>query len=131
MINTLSQTIEQLSKEKGIDPEIVHRALEDAMVAAARKYFKTEEDLQATFDPETGTIDVFAVREIVEEIEDLGGFLRWMDASVEMELLNAEGALKHEQLERQRFFPHLNARGLFSAIRSREAVSKGSLEVTM
>jgi len=70
MINTLSQTIEQLSKEKGIDPQIVHRALEDAMVAAARKYFKTEEDLQASFDPETGTIDVFAVREIVEEVED-------------------------------------------------------------
>jgi N utilization substance protein A len=70
MINTLSQTIEQLSKEKGIDPQIVHRALEDAMVAAARKFFKTEEDLQASFDPETGTIDVFAVREIVEEVED-------------------------------------------------------------
>jgi len=70
MINTLSQTIDQLSKEKGIDPEIVHRALEDAMVAAARKFFKTEEDLQASFDPETGTIDVFAVREIVEELDD-------------------------------------------------------------
>ena len=70
MVNTLSQTIEQLSKEKGIDPEVVYRALEDAMVAAARKYFKTEEDLQASIDPETGTIDVFAVKEIVETVED-------------------------------------------------------------
>jgi transcription termination/antitermination protein NusA len=70
MVNTLSQTIEQLSKEKGIDPEVVYRALEDAMVAAARKYFKTEEDLQASIDPETGTIDVFAVKEIVETVEN-------------------------------------------------------------
>jgi N utilization substance protein A len=70
MVNTLSQTIEQLCKEKGIDSEVVFRALEDAMVAAARKYFKTEEDLQASYDPETGTIDVFAVKEIVDEVED-------------------------------------------------------------
>lgn len=70
IVNTLSQTIEQLSKEKGIDPKVVYRALEDAMVAAARKFFKTEEDLQASFDPETGKIEVFAVREIVEEVED-------------------------------------------------------------
>ena len=70
MVNALSQTIEQLSKEKGIDPQVVYRALEDAMVAAARRFFKTEEELQATIDPETGQIEVFAVREIVEEVED-------------------------------------------------------------
>jgi N utilization substance protein A len=70
MVNTLSQTIEQLCKEKGIDSEVVFRALEDAMVAAARKYFKTEEDLQASYDPETGKIDIFAVKEIVDEVED-------------------------------------------------------------
>jgi transcription termination/antitermination protein NusA len=70
MANTLTQTIEQISKEKGIDPTIIQRALEDAMVAAAKKYFKTEEDLQARYDPETGTIDVFAVKRIVEEVVD-------------------------------------------------------------
>jgi len=70
MVNQLIQMIEQLSKEKGIDPDIVYRALEDAMVAAARKYFKTEEDLQASLDPETGLIDVFAVKEIVETVEN-------------------------------------------------------------
>jgi len=70
MANTLSQTIEQLSKEKGIDPTVVYRAVEDAMVAAARRYFRTEEELQATIDPETGTIEVFAVKEIVENVEN-------------------------------------------------------------
>ncbi|MBI4445819.1 MAG: transcription termination/antitermination protein NusA [Acidobacteria bacterium] len=70
MANTLTQTIEQISKEKGINPEIIQHALEDAMVAAAKKYFKTNEDLQARFDPETGTIEVFAVKRIVEEVTD-------------------------------------------------------------
>lgn len=70
MANILSQTIEQISKEKGIEPEVIQRALEEAMVAAAKKYFKTAEELQARYDPETGTIDVFAVKEIVEEVAD-------------------------------------------------------------
>lgn len=70
MVNTLTQTIEQLSKEKGIDPEVVYAALEDAMVAAARRFFKTDEDLQAAIDRETGHIEVFAVKKIVEKVED-------------------------------------------------------------
>ena len=70
MANLLSQTIEQISREKGIDPQIIQEALEDAMVAAARKYFKTEENLQARYDSATGTIDVFAVKVVVDEVED-------------------------------------------------------------
>ncbi len=70
MVNTLSQTIEQISREKRIEPEIIHRALEDAMVAAAKNFFRTEEELQARFDVETGTIEVFAVKQIVEEVSE-------------------------------------------------------------
>jgi N utilization substance protein A len=70
MANLLTQTIEQISREKGIDAQIVREALEDALVAAAKKYFRTEEDLRARFDPEGGTIDVFAVKKIVEEVGD-------------------------------------------------------------
>ncbi len=68
MANILSQTIEQISKEKGIEPEVIQHALEDAMVAAAKKYFKTAEELQARYDPESGTIDVFAIKQIVETV---------------------------------------------------------------
>ncbi|MCZ6877575.1 MAG: transcription termination factor NusA [Acidobacteria bacterium] len=70
MTNLLSQSIEQISREKSIDPEVIHEALEDAMVAAANKYFRTDEDLQARYDPEAGTIDVFAVKKVVEKVED-------------------------------------------------------------
>ena len=71
MANVLTQSIEQISREKGIDSAVIHEALEDAMVAAANKFFKTEEDLQARYDPETGTIDVFVVKKIVEVVADV------------------------------------------------------------
>ncbi len=70
MTNLLSQSIEQISREKSIAPEVIHEALEDAMVAAANKYFRTDEDLQARYDPETGTIEVFAVKKVVEKVDD-------------------------------------------------------------
>ncbi len=70
MANPLAQTIEQVSREKGIEPRLIQEALEDAMVAAARRFFKTEEDLQSRYDPESGTIEVFAVKRIVEDVEN-------------------------------------------------------------
>ncbi len=66
----LAQTIDQLSREKGIDPEIIVSALEDAMVVAARKYYRTEEELRSRFEQETGHINVFAVRKVVEQVAD-------------------------------------------------------------
>ena len=46
-MSLLAQTIDQLSREKGIEPEIIVSALEDAMVVAARKYYRTEEELRS------------------------------------------------------------------------------------
>ena len=57
MANLLDQMIEQISREKHIEPGIIVAAIEDAMVVAARKYYKTEEDLRAKFNPETGQVD--------------------------------------------------------------------------
>src|SRR3984885_8727598 len=70
MANLLYQTIEQISREKHIEPEVIVAAIEDAMIVAARKFYKTEEDLRAKFNPDSGQIDVFAVRPVVEEITD-------------------------------------------------------------
>jgi len=70
MANLLSQQIEMLSREKHIEPEIVVAAIEDAMVVAARKYYKTEEDLRAKFNQETGQVDVYSVHTVVEEVTD-------------------------------------------------------------
>jgi len=70
MSSPLFQTIEQISREKHIEPEIIVAAIEDAMVVAARKYYKTDEELRSKFDPETGHVNVFAVRVVVEDVTD-------------------------------------------------------------
>src|SRR5216683_1691152 len=70
MANLLYQQIEMLSREKHIEPAVVVSAIEDAMVVAARKYYKTEEDLRAKFNAETGQVDVYTVHMVVEEVTD-------------------------------------------------------------
>ena len=66
----LFQTIDQLSREKGIDPQIIISAVEDAILVATRKYYKSTEDLQSHFNKETGVVEVHAVKKIVEEVVD-------------------------------------------------------------
>ena len=70
MASLLYQTIEQISRDKHIEPEIIVAAIEEAMVVAARKFYKTDEDLRSKFNPETGQVDLFAVRTVVEEVAD-------------------------------------------------------------
>ncbi len=70
MASLLYQTIEQISREKHIEPEVIVAAIEDAMVVAARKYYRTEEDLRSKFNPETGQVDVYSVHQVVDEVAD-------------------------------------------------------------
>ncbi len=69
-MGTIYQSIEILSKEKGIDPQIVIDAVKDAMLVAARKHFRTVEDLIAEFNARTGALEIFAVKKVVAEITD-------------------------------------------------------------
>jgi len=71
MASELYNTIDALSREKGIDPQIVVSAVEDAIVVATRKYYKTQENLRAELDKETGKIRAFAVKTIVENPEQV------------------------------------------------------------
>ena len=70
MPNPLQQTIEALAKEKGIEPDVIVTAIEDAVLTASRKYYKTNENLRTKFNPETGQVDLFALRQIVGEVSD-------------------------------------------------------------
>src|ERR1035441_2646118 len=73
MASELYNTIDALSREKGIDPQIVVSAVEDAIVMATRKYYKSQENLRAKLDKETGKINAFAVKpgvETPEKVED-------------------------------------------------------------
>src|SRR5574340_320725 len=70
MASLLYQTIEQISREKHIEPEIIVAAIEDAMVVAARKYYHSEENLRSKFNPDTGQVEVYAVQTVVDEVAD-------------------------------------------------------------
>src|SRR4051812_28978344 len=67
MANPLQQTIEALSKEKGVDPEVIITALQDAIETAARKRYKNE-NMRARFNTETGQMELVAVKRIVEAV---------------------------------------------------------------
>jgi len=69
-VASIYQSIEILSKEKGIDPQIVLDAVKDAMLAAARKHFRSQEDLIADLDRETGNLQIYSLKQVVETVED-------------------------------------------------------------
>jgi len=69
MANQLRQQIDQISREKNINPDVIIAAIEDAILTASKKYYKNNEDLRSRFNEETGQIEVFAVRQIVEDVE--------------------------------------------------------------
>ena len=67
--NPLLQQIDAIAKEKGVEPEIIISAVQDALEAAARKKFKSEA-LRARFNTETGQLELYAVKKIVDEVTD-------------------------------------------------------------
>src|SRR5258705_2460056 len=68
MSNPLQQTIEALAKQKGTEPDGVIPAIEEAVATASRKYYKTGENLKTRFNTETGQVDLFALKTVVEEV---------------------------------------------------------------
>lgn len=71
MASVLYQSIETLSKDKGIDPQIVVGAVEDAIALATRKYYKTTESMRAEMDRETGEIRAYVFKTVVETPEQV------------------------------------------------------------
>ena len=66
----LNRVIEQVSKEKGIDRQIIVRALEEAMLSAAKKTFGHEKNIEAKFNTDLGEVELFEIKTVVEHVED-------------------------------------------------------------
>src|SRR5487761_2231103 len=71
MASVLYQSIETLSRDKGIEPEVVVSAVEDANALATRKYYKTQENMRAGMDRETGEIRAYVFKTVVETPEQV------------------------------------------------------------
>jgi N utilization substance protein A len=67
--NPLLQQIDAIAKEKGVEPEIIISAVQDALEAAARKRYKSEA-LRARFNTDNGQLELYAVKKIVDEVTD-------------------------------------------------------------
>jgi len=68
MSSQLLQAIDQVSREKGIDAEIIISAVEEAIIAASKKIFKLDENFGASFNRANGELEVWAIKEVVEEV---------------------------------------------------------------
>jgi len=71
MASALYQAIELMSRDKGIDPQIVVGAVEDAIALATRKFYKTQENMRGEFDKESGEIRAYVYKTVVEGAEQV------------------------------------------------------------
>jgi transcription termination/antitermination protein NusA len=113
-MGTIYQSIEILSKEKGIEPKVILDAVKDAMLVAARKHFHTTEDMVAEFDEKTGAIQIYGVRKVVPEV---------LDADKEISLDAARAVNPDAQMDSEvRFAKPTEALGRISAQTAKQVI---------
>ncbi|MDD2294354.1 MAG: transcription termination factor NusA [Eubacteriales bacterium] len=64
------QAVEDLEREKSISKDLLIEAIESALVSAYKKNYGTSQNVRVNIDRETGDIDVFMRKDIVEEATD-------------------------------------------------------------
>ncbi len=68
-ITDIKRVIDQVSREKGIEPEVLINTLKEAIISAARKTIGPRADIEVHYDTKTGEVEVFHFKEVVEEVE--------------------------------------------------------------
>ena len=69
LITDIKRIVDQLSREKGIDAEVLIATIKDAVESAAKKKFGASADIEIHYDKPSGQIEVFHFKEVVETIE--------------------------------------------------------------
>ncbi|MEW6263691.1 MAG: transcription termination factor NusA [Thermodesulfobacteriota bacterium] len=70
MNSDLKRIIDQVSRDKGIDRAILINTLEEAIKSAAKKKFGLADNVEVSFNEETGEMEVFRFKEVVEQVTD-------------------------------------------------------------
>jgi N utilization substance protein A len=73
MLTGLKREIDQIAKDKSIDKRVIIDALEEAMKQAAHRKYGLEKEIEAHYNDETGEIEVFDFRTVVEQVTDPDG----------------------------------------------------------
>jgi transcription termination/antitermination protein NusA len=61
--------LEQLSRDKGIDKDILIDALKSAVEAAVQKRYPTVKELQSEFNESTGEVEIYFEKTVVEKVD--------------------------------------------------------------
>ncbi len=69
-ISDIKRVVEQVSRDKGIDREILIKALEEALGSAARKKFGSNVDIEVQYNESTGEIEVFQFKDVAEVVTE-------------------------------------------------------------
>ena len=64
------EALKEIVKEKGIDEEVIYEAIETSLVSACKKNFGSSQNVKVVMDRETGNIEVYAQKDVVEDVED-------------------------------------------------------------
>ena len=66
----LSRVIEQVSKEKQIDREVIIEAIEGAMLQAAKRQFGLNRQIEAKYNLEIGEVELFEIKRVVDVVAE-------------------------------------------------------------
>ena len=69
-MSELMEALEQISREKGISKEVIIEAIEKSLLDACKKDFGKCENVTVNMDRNTGAIEVFAMKTVVEDVTD-------------------------------------------------------------
>lgn len=70
MVSELKRIIDQISRDRGFDKELLIEAIEEAVQSAARKKLGSRRDIEVRYNDEFGEVEVFQFRSVVEAAED-------------------------------------------------------------
>ncbi len=70
MNRELLMVIEQIGREKGIDPEVLFEAVESALLSASRRTVGAAENVRLEIDRRTGALKVYSRKRVVAEVAD-------------------------------------------------------------
>src|SRR5262245_44832190 len=99
----LNRVIEQVSKEKGIDRSIIVKALEDAMLSAARRTFGLEHQIEAKFNSDIGEVELFEIKTVVDEVTDPTNQITVREAQATLDPDAAVGDELLQKLSQEKF----------------------------
>ncbi len=70
MSSDLKRIIDQISRDRGFDKQLLIEAIEEAVQSAARKKLGSRRDIEVRYSEEYGEVEIFQFRSVVEEVED-------------------------------------------------------------